>query len=211
MEKFKKYFTYIVILILIIVIVYLRGCDSSNTGETININGTSYVIIKREIDTVYQEVKQVEYREGKTIYKEVPIYVNVPAVIDTAAILNEYYSVNVYKDTLQLDSNLGYIAITDTITKNAVSGRIWNSDIKYKTIHETIIVTEPPKNQYFLGIGGGVMQPNAVFLGPNLVLKTKKDHLYSLNAGVSSNLGVFVQASANWKIQIKLPLWLKKP
>ena len=190
---------------------YLRGCDSSNTGETININGTSYVIIKREIDTVYQEVKQVEYREGKTIYKEVPIYVNVPAVIDTAAILNEYYSVNVYKDTLQLDSNLGYIAITDTITKNAVSGRIWNSDIKYKTIHETIIVTEPPKNQYFLGIGGGVMQPNAVFLGPNLVLKTKKDHLYSLNAGVSSNLGVFVQASANWKIQIKLPLWLKKP
>lgn len=211
MEKFKKYFTYIVILILIIVIVYLRGCDSSNTGEPININGTSYVIIKREIDTVYQEVKQVEYREGKTIYKEVPIYVNVPAVIDTAAILNEYYSVNVYKDTLQLDSNLGYIAITDTITKNAISGRIWNSDIKYKTIHETIFVTEPPKNQYFLGIGGGVMQPNAVFLGPNLVLKTKKDHLYSLNAGVSSNLGVFVQASANWKIQIKLPLWLKKP
>ena len=211
MEKFKKYFTYIVILILIIVIVYLRGCDSPNTGETVNINGTSYVIIKREIDTVYQEVKQVEYREGKTIYKEVPIYVNVPAVIDTAAILNEYYSVNVYKDTLQLDSNLGYIAITDTITKNAVSGRIWNSDIKYKTIHETTFVTEPPKNQYFLGISGGVMQPNAVFLGPNLVMKTKKDHLYSLNAGVSSNLGVFVQASANWKIQIKLPLWLKKP
>jgi len=208
---FKKYFTYIVILILIIVIAYLRGCDSSNTGETININGTSYVVIKREVDTVYQEVTQVEYREGKTIYKEVPIYVNVPADVDTAAILNEYYSVNVYKDTLQLDSNLGYIAITDTITKNAVSGRIWNSDIKYKTIHETIIVTEPPKNQYFLGIGGGVMQPNAVFLGPNLVLKTKKDHLYSLNAGVSSNLGVFVQASANWKIQIKLPLWLKKP
>jgi len=211
MEKFKKYFTYIVILILLIVIAYLRGCGPSNPEETIDINGTSYIVIKREVDTVYQEVKQVEYREGKTIYKEVPIYVNVPADIDTAAVLNEYYSVNVYKDTLQLDSNLGYITITDTIIKNAISGRIWNSNVKYKTIHETIFVTETPKNQYFLGVGGGVMQPNAVFLGPNLVMKTKKDHLYSLNAGVSSNLGVFVQASANWKIQIKLPLWLKKP
>ena len=78
MEKFKKYFTYIVILILIIVIAYLRGCGPSDSEETIDINGTSYVIIKREVDTVYQEVKQVEYREGKTIYKEVPIYVNVP-------------------------------------------------------------------------------------------------------------------------------------
>lgn len=211
MKALQKYFLYIVVLILIAIILFQRECGSSgNTGDTINIGGKNYVVIKKHVDTVYYDVKQTVYHKGETIYKEVPIYVDVPSTVDTAEILKNYYSVNVYKDTLQLDSNLGYIAVTDTISQNAISGRLWKTDVKYKTVRETTIVAEPPKNQYFIGVGGGVIQPAAVFVGPSFALKTKKDHLYTLNTGISSQLGGYVQASIYWKLNLKLPLWLNK-
>ena len=93
----------IIIFGLIIVIFLLNMCstDISDDGKKVKIAGKTYTIIKHEIDTVLVPVKQVIYKDGKEIYRENTIYVDVPSNVDTNGIIRNYYSQVVYKDTLK--------------------------------------------------------------------------------------------------------------
>jgi hypothetical protein len=192
---------------LIIIIFLLRACSGGNSGgdgKTVKIDGKKYVVVKHQIDTVYREVSQTVYREGKTIFKDKPIYVPVPKDIDTNEILKDYYTKYIYKDTLKLKDSLGYITITDTIFKNNIHFRIWNAKINQMTIKETIFLKDPPKVQIFAGGVIGVDNINIInFAGPSLVLKDKKDHLYSLGVGYSNAKSVSVQGGMFWKISLR--------
>ena len=83
----------IVIFGLIIVIFLLNMCstDVSNDGKTVKIAGKTYTIVKHEIDTVIVPVKQIVYKKGEDIYVDSTIYVEVPAVVDTSSIIQNYY------------------------------------------------------------------------------------------------------------------------
>lgn len=193
---------------LVVVILLMRMCegDGDSDKKIVKIDGKKYEVIKHTVDTVIVPVKQTVYKEGKTIYKEVPIYVQYPpdVKIDTTQILKEFYSKVVYKDTLKLKDSLGYITITDTISKNSILNRLYDANINKTTIKETLIVKDLPVNQVFAGGVAGFDKTNIVnFVGPTFVLKTKKDKMYSLGIGYGLNGNLSVQAGMYWKISFK--------
>jgi hypothetical protein len=197
----------LLILGLIIVILLMRACSSGekiSDGGRINIGGKKYTIIKHTIDTIIKPVTQTVYKEGETIFVDVPVYVNIPENVDTASILKDYYTKYPYKDTLRLDNGLGYIAVNDTIFMNRILNRKFNSFINEKTILETIYVQPVPKVQMFIGGVAGFDKVNIVnFVGPSLLLKDKKDKVYSLGVGYSNVKSLSIQGGIYWKIKLK--------
>ena len=116
MKLFNKIAPYLVIVALFLVIIYQRGCfGTSKKGDEIEINGKKYEVVKHEIDTFYRVETQTLYKKGKDIVHEVEVVKEIPANVDTGAILKDYYARVFYKDTFKLKDTLGFIVINDTI------------------------------------------------------------------------------------------------
>lgn len=183
------------IFLAIIVVTLVRSCDNDNHKvETVKVNGKEHEIIKRVIDTFYVTKTKSKYVKGDDIYHEVIVerekIVEVHDKIDTNKILQQYFQKIVYKDTLFIDS-LGYVSVIDTISRNKIIGREWNSMLKEKTIRDVIIVKDQPKNKLYLGINTFINRNNGLnTLTSGLLLETKKEKIYQINAGLTNNNGI---------------------
>ena len=191
---------------LIVVILLMRACggDGNTTKpETVNINGHKYEVVDKKIDTVYVPKDTIVYKPGKTIYRDKPIYLPISPNVDSLAIIKDYYSAIVYRDTLHLSENIGYVSVTDTISQNKIVGRLWSAKLKKETVHEVMTVKEPATNQLYIGGTVGFDKANLVnFVGPTVMLKTKSDKVYSVSAGYSTNKTVVIQGGILWKIKL---------
>lgn len=205
----KSNFFLIIILILIGVIV-IQQCTSDNGSDKpiIKVDGKKYELLKHQIDTVYQDRWHTKYTKGSDIYHETIVEkekrVEVPVYTkgDTVKIIEAYNKKVLSKDKLVLDDNLGTIEITDTLYQNKILGRKWNANIRERTITDTKIVKELPRNQVYVGVGG--MVGNSLILaGPNLSLKTKKDNIYGVNVYVDPNMNKYIGVNLAWKIKLK--------
>jgi len=183
-------------------------------GRTIRIAGKKYEVIKHEIDTIDIVKTKVITKKGEDIYHETIVEkeVIIPAIVDTAALLKNYYSKVLYKDVLVLPDSLGTIAVTDTISQNKILGRTFNASVKQRTIKETTIVKEPARNQVYYGLTGGFNKADVVSsIGAGLILKTKKDKIYQFTLGVDNRIvdgttgGIspFIGFGTYWKIKVK--------
>jgi len=198
----------LLILILVSVIFLMRGCGTDfEDKEIVKVDGKDYELLKQEIDTVYVE---------KEVIKEVEI----PADVDSLAIVRDYFASYKVTDTLQLDydfptevtdslgnrppSNLGYGILTDVISQNTIQSREIDWFFRIPTVYNTTIVKELPKNEFYYGLGLGVDQVNGFgSFSVNGLLKTKKMNIYGLNIGLSNQLGEykpFVGTSLYWKL-----------
>lgn len=196
----------ILIIALVAVILIMRACGdkSEKPQEIIQVEGKPYIVVKREVDTLYKEVIKKVVKEGKTIYKDTPVYVEVPQIVDTQKILKDFYTKNIYRDTLKLSDSLGYVAVSDTIFKNSILTRTWDSHVNKITITDKVFLKDLPKNQVFFGGVVGFDRVNVVnFVGPSLVFKNKKDNLYSLSFGYGLNRSFSLQGGIYWKIRLK--------
>jgi hypothetical protein len=183
-------------------------------GRTIRIDGKKYEIIKHDIDTLEVVKTKVVTKKGDDIYHETIVEkeVIIPTIIDTAALLKDYYSKVLYKDVLILPDSLGTVAITDTISQNKILGRTFNASVKERTIKETMIVKEPAKTQLYYGLNGGFNKADLVSaVGAGLILKTKKDKIYQFTLGVNNrttdgttgSFSPYVGFGTYWKIKVK--------
>ena len=190
---------------LVIILLLTRVCSSGEQTNLpkVKVDGKTYELVKHTVDTVTIVKNKVEYRPGKVIYKDTPIYLEHPSNIDTSAVIKEYYSKVVYKDTLKLDQEEGIITVTDTISQNKIIGRLWKASIKHKTIHDVTIVKELPKTQVYIGGVAGFNRVDLInFVGPSVLLKTKQDHIYSLGVGYSNAKALTIQGGIYWKIRL---------
>jgi hypothetical protein len=144
-------------------------------------------IIITTIDTLEIPHDSIIYRPGKKILKDTTIYdtIALSTPVDTMAILKDYFAKNIYKDTIKIQD--GSIAITDTISKNAIFGRSVHANITHKIIKETRELRIPykPKNELFLGAYGGLNT-----IGVGLSIKTKKSDFIGIsysNNGIGFN------------------------
>ena len=203
-------------LVLLIAIVVFQQCggNKKGTGEIVKVDGKKYELIKHEIDTIEVVKTKVVTKKGEDIYHETIVEheVRVPVNVDTNAILKEYYTKVLYKDVLVLPDSLGTVAVTDTISQNKIFGRTFNANVKQRTIKETTIVKELPKNQVYFGFGGQFNKTDLITgLSTGVILKTKKDKIYQVNLGVTNSTidGVngefkpYVGAGVYWKIRLK--------
>ena len=183
-------------------------------GKKVFIAGKAYEVIKHDIDTVDIVKTKVVTKKGEDIYHETIVEkeVIIPAVIDTMALLKDYYSKVLYKDTLILPDSLGIVALNDTISQNKILGRTFNASVKQRTIKETTIVKELPKTKIFYGLEGGFNKADFVSsVGAGVLINTKKDKIYQLGLGVTNqttdgtNGGFtpYVRGGVYWKLKLK--------
>lgn len=166
------------------------------------IDGKPYEVIKHEIDTVDIVKTKVVTKQGKDIYHDTTIFVQVPMNVDTLEIIKAYFAKNVFKDTLRLPDSLGYVTVQDTISQNKIAARQYFASVKQRTIKETTIVKELPKTKIFWGVGAGFDKPDFIHhVDVNLLINTKCDRLYNIGAGVDINKVLFINASIYWKIK----------
>jgi len=183
-------------------------------GKKVFIAGKAYEVIKHDIDTIDIVKTKVVTKKGEDIYHETIVEkeVIIPAVIDTMALLKDYYSKVLYKDTLVLPDSLGIVALNDTISQNKILGRTFNANVKQRTIKETMIVKELPKTKVFYGLEGGFNKADFVSsVGAGVLINTKKDKIYQLGLGVNNqttdgtNGGFtpYIRGGVYWKIKLK--------
>ena len=183
-------------------------------GRTIRIEGKKYEIIKHDIDTVDIVKTKIVTKKGEDIYHETIVEkeVIIPAIIDTLALLKDYYSKVLYKDTLVLPDSLGTVDVTDTISQNKIFGRTFNANIKQRIIKETTIVKELPKTKVFYGLEGGFNKADVVsHLGLGVLINTKQDKIFHLGIGAANRttdgtsgaLSPYIGGGVYWKIKFK--------
>ncbi len=201
-------------LVLLIVVVVFQQCGGSKKtkGEIVKVDGKKYELIKHEIDTIEVVKTKVVTKKGEDIYHETIKEVIIPTIVDTQALLHDYFAKNIYKDTLQLPDSLGTIAMIDTITQNKILGRTFNASVKQRTIKETTIVKELPKTKIFYGLEGGFNKADVVsHLGFGFLVNTKQDKVFHLGLGVANRttdgtsgaLTPYIGGGVYWKIKFK--------
>ena len=214
----KKYLNFqniaIAVLVIWILLQWFNPGGVMPGGRIIEIDGKKYEVIKHTIDTVDVIKTQVVTKKGDDIYHEVIVEkeVQIPAVIDTAALLKNYYSKVLYKDVLVLPDSLGTVSVIDTISQNKILARTYDAKVRERTIREELIVKEPAKNQVYYGLNGGFNKEDFVSsVGAGIIFKTKKDKIYNLNIGVnnrtidgtSGTFSPYVGFGTYWKIKLK--------
>jgi hypothetical protein len=203
----------IAIALLIVIVVFQQcGGDKTKTGEIVKVDGKKYELIKHEIDTFEIVKTKVVTRKGEDIYHETIKEVTIPAIVDTQALLQDYFAKNIYKDTLQLPDSLGIVSLIDTITQNKILGRTFNASVKQRVIKETTIVKELPKTKLFYGFEGGFNKADVVsHLGFGVLVNTKKDKMFHLGLGVANRttdgtsgaLSPYIGGGVYWKLKLK--------
>ncbi len=205
----------LIILACIVAYYYFKDNGGDTPGEIVSVNGKKYELLSHKVDTVVVDHYKTKIVKGDDIYHETVVEKNVEVPVltkvDTLTILRDFYKKVVYKDSLKLDNDLGMISITDTIYKNKVLGRKWNAYLKERTVKETTIVKELPKNQVYWGFNGGFNKEDVVSnVSAGLILKTKKDKLVQLNVGIANSntatgnkMSPYVGLGMYWKIKLK--------
>lgn len=178
---------------------FVQGCNKSNEKpKIVYLDGKPYEVLKTKIDTQYlkQEVKW----NRDTLLIDTTIFVPVPTIVDTLAILKQYFAKNIYSDTLHL-GDAGFVFVRDTISKNTINGRFYHAIINQKTITETTIVKEPNKANIYFGFSSALNKSTINNVGIDFILKSKKDIMYGLGVGSDINKNTFINASIHWKIK----------
>ena len=203
----KKNYALVIIALLSIIILLQRcnmGVDPVRKLNQVKIDGVRYNVLKHDTIKTETPVYTTVYKPGKTITCTTTVYQPVPAHIDTNAILAAYYQLHIYKDTLKLKDTLGYVSVIDSISKNSIISRKYNAMVKKYTVKEIIVVEKPAVNQVYFGGMLGLQWPNKTLVaGPTAILKTKKDQMYGVQAGMSFNQQPYVGVSSLWKISTK--------
>jgi len=204
----------IVALILFVLLQWFNPGGVMPGGKTIRIEGKKYEVIKHDIDTFEVVKTKVVTKKGEDIYHETIVEkeVVIPAIVDTQALLKDYYSKVLYKDVLVLPDSLGTVSVTDTISQNKIWGRTFDAKVKERTIKETMIVKELPKTQVYYGFTGGFNKEDVVSnVGTGLLIKTKSDKIYQIGVGVANRvtdgtngtLSPYIGGGVYWKIKLK--------
>jgi hypothetical protein len=189
----------------------LDNCGGrKKTGEIIKVDGKKYEVVKFKVDTVEVYKTKTKTIKGENIPYKTIEYDTIYEKIDTLQLLKDFYAKNIYNDTLKLEDSLGYIALTDTITRNKILTRTWNSKVKEKVINTVTVVKDPPKTQLYLGLNttfDAVDLINGV--GGSLLIKSKKDNIIQLGVGISNKNNSSTQvtpyygAGFYWRIKRK--------
>jgi len=214
MKKLLNFKNIVIAALIIFVLLEWLNPGGVMPGKKVFIAGKAYEVIKHDIDTVDIVKTKIVTKKGEDIYHETIVEkeVIIPAIIDTLALLKDYYSKVLYKDTLILPDSLGIVALNDTISQNKILGRTFNASVKQRTIKETTIVKELPKTKIFYGLEGGFNKADVVSsVGAGVLINTKKDKIYQLGLGVTNQttdgttggFTPYIRGGVYWKIKLK--------
>ena len=122
--------------------------------------------------------------------KPVPVFVyktdTVPANVDTAAILKDYFAIVYYSDTLQNDTSY-HLVINDTIHQTRIAFRqVLFQNPRPTAIHTTHVDTTiyPNKTKLFATLSVAGSKSSLDAFTPGLTLITKGDNMYGIGTNI---------------------------
>lgn len=120
--------------------------------------------------------------------------------VDTAAILNDFFTTRFYSDPIS--SDFGTVTVQDSVSQNRITARraIWNLNIPRETRTETII---RHKGNLYVGIDAYGNSGGINGAGINLMYSSPRSLNYELGAVLSEGNAI------NYKAGIKIPLFKK--
>ena len=194
-----------IILVLLAVILLQRCGGEDKTPPIPSIKRDTVWVVKDSLITSKPRViKTVEIRSNDTIINNYLPDTNYNKLVGQyQEVVKELLAKNIHSDSIRIDTN-GYVKITDTVQKNLIIGRVTDVNIKYPIIKETITVHQKPVNQLYIGGGIGASQ-NALInqVRAGVILKTKKDKIFGVNVGISTQGTVVYGFDSYWKIHKK--------
>lgn len=163
-------------------------------------NMRNYRKIVEVHDTVYQQKTITKYKQGKDIQSYIILTDTEKVYIhDTIKVLNDYYALRAYNDTIYQDSN--NFVITDTISQNKILSRSFKANLAEKTIITKQLYVEKPKNTLYWGFRGEFRPSNGLqVLSPSLMLNAKNKALIGLSLDLYRNNNIGYSGSLYFKI-----------
>ena len=149
-------------------------------------------------DTTYKKVYVNTYKKGNDIPFYIIDSVQVP-IHDTIYVLNDYYKVKAYSDTIKKDSNI--FVVNDTISQNRIIARGFTANLTEKTIITREYYASKPTNTLYWGIRGSYSPLNGLeVLSPSLMLGVKNKALIGLSVDINKNYNIGYSGSIYFKI-----------
>lgn len=181
------------IIVLLIALLFQHRCAVPEYSRS-NKRDTSILSIHNHYDSI-PKIITVQVSQPKD-----SILISIPANVDTAAILQLYFTKYHFRQEIS-DSNITAI-IDDTIARNSILARSFTYQWKKPQIIETTIQPEVEikKTKVFAGIHAGSCLNTPIILGPELGLMNKKENFFSIRADPFNKS---VSGSALLKIRIK--------
>ena len=206
--KIKLQTALFLVIAALVVVTCIQQCELQKCHEA---NQSVKADTIRTVDTVYitrDTVIVSKPRITATLPPSVIPDSYIPTNCDSLSkryqeLLQAYFSSNLYQDTVRIDSSM--LVVSDTVTRNLITGRKYQAFFKIPKITETITVTKQTAPTRQLYIGGGLQtnqnfQPSGVSGG--LLYKSKKDWI--VNATVTATKDGTLVYSANTYFKIKL-------
>jgi hypothetical protein len=200
----------LVVVIFLILSQLFYSCKNNSSPRKISGKERDSIGQKSADTTYIYDTIYVDNPIPFAVLKDTIIYREIPAVVDTFAILSIYNAKMVRIDTLKLD--YGYVTIIDTISGSNIISRKYFPKIKVPVKEKIQTIKEEPRGNLYLGLNGGLDKPNYVYsLGTSFLYKTPQDKIYELGIGVWNQTsngidGVFVpyiKGGVYWKINLK--------
>jgi hypothetical protein len=173
--------------------------ELNKTYKPVDFSDTSkFTKIKEVHDTTYKTLYVNTYKKGK----DIPLYIidSVQvSVHDTLYVLNDYYKVKAYSDTIKKDSNI--FVVNDTISQNRIISRGFTANLTEKTIYVKEYYAQKAKFGLYYGIRGDFSQDKGLeVLSPGLMLNAKNKALIGLNVNINKNYNISYSGSIYFKI-----------
>lgn len=197
---------FIILVLLAVILLQRRGGGGENKPElppSIK-RDTVWVVKDSLIFSKPKVIKTVEITSHDTIINHyLPDTNYQKLLVQYQDVVKELLAKNIHSDSIRIDTN-GYVKISDTVQKNLIIGRVTEVNIKYPIIKETITVHQKPVNQLYIGGGVGANK-NALInqVRAGVILKTKKDKIFGVNVGVSTQGTIVYGFDSYWKINLK--------
>jgi len=189
----------LIILILIIIILLMRACDGG--GNQIDIDEDTKII---KVDTIVKvdtvEVEKEIYIpkwKTKVVTKVDTVEKLVLQDVDTLKILEDYYELYAYQDTLTFDT-LGYAVVKDTITENSILNRQYTYKIN-KYTNEIEIVRLIDQTEFYIGVGSRVNGRLINYMGVEGLMRSKKGNTIMLGVGLNEDQEFTYGGGIYWK------------
>jgi hypothetical protein len=198
-ERFQS----MTIVILVIIILLMQQCNGSGISIFGRKSNPIEPKIVTEIVTVWDTLeieKEVYVPKWRTkVVKEYDtIEVKVPQDVDTLSILRDYYTEYQYIDTIFVDS-LGFIVLTDTISRNMILNRDpnFNIQIPTKIVNNNIYINE---REFYAGMGARTNGNNISWMGLEGVYRSRRGNTFTIGIGTDNENKFSAGAGVHWRI-----------
>ena len=198
MKFIKDNFLSLIILFLVFILFFSKGKE---TTVTKTLKDTVWQVKDSIIFTKPLVIKtiSIKYKDRPKEYLPDTNYASL--VLQYNKLVDKFLDSNIYQDSIKIDS-IGHVYVKDTVSNNLLKGRSYSYSLKYPIINT--YTTSPPKNQLYYGggvLGSPVEIINNIQLG--VLLKTKRDRIVGINAGINSQGTITYGVSSYWKIKLK--------